>query len=245
MKLPVKVPTSFRIIAHRGASGYAPENTMAAFQLAEKMGVSEVELDVQFSKDHQLVLCHDLILDRYGYPGIRVADLTLDELLKLDMGSWYSPFLYGGEPLLSLETLFDTFGDHFVYHVELKATVEGITQAVAKTVTANRLQERAIITSFHLEALSEIKELAPDLRIGWLIKNNAFSREKVTRAIDAGVFQICPPANETNKEKVSAARSSIPEVRAHSVKGITDMLQAIEAGCDGMTVNWPDWLVHE
>ena len=79
MKLPIKVPRDFRIIAHRGASGYAPENTLAAFRLAEKMGVKEVELDVWLSKDNHIVLCHDGALDRYGYPGLHVKDLQLDE----------------------------------------------------------------------------------------------------------------------------------------------------------------------
>ena len=97
--LPVHVRRGFRIIAHRGASGYAPENTMIAFQLAERMGATEFELDVQFSKDKQVVICHDSVLTRYGHSDLRLADLTLSELLKLDMGSWFSPFFYRGEPI--------------------------------------------------------------------------------------------------------------------------------------------------
>ena len=81
MKLPIVVPSGFRIIAHRGASGYAPENTLSAFLLAERMGATEVELDVRFSKDKRLVICHDETLDRFGYPGVKVADLTARDLL--------------------------------------------------------------------------------------------------------------------------------------------------------------------
>ena len=89
--LPLRVPPNFRIIAHRGASAYAPENTLAAFLLAERMGATEIELDVQFSRDRQLAIVHDETFDRYGYPGLRSADLTLPELVSLDMGSWFSP----------------------------------------------------------------------------------------------------------------------------------------------------------
>lgn len=245
VRLPVKVPASFRIIAHRGASGYAPENTLAAFRLAEEMGVSEVELDLQFSKDRQLILCHDRSLDRYGYPDMRVVDLTLDELLELDIGSWYSPFLYAGERLLSLETLLAHFGDRFIYHVELKAPMEGIVESVLEKLTAHNLSGQAIITSFSFHALGEVRKLAPNLKVGWLVKANGLSRENIARAARAGFFQICPRADETSHENVLAAHSSIPEVRAHSVLGVPEMLQAIEAGCDGLTLNWPDWLIHE
>ncbi|MGH6622063.1 MAG: glycerophosphodiester phosphodiesterase, partial [Alphaproteobacteria bacterium] len=63
---PIRVPRGFRIIAHRGASGYAPENTMAAFRLAERMGAREIEFDLQLTKDGHMVVVHDTVLDRYG-----------------------------------------------------------------------------------------------------------------------------------------------------------------------------------
>ncbi|TET86161.1 MAG: glycerophosphodiester phosphodiesterase [Anaerolineales bacterium] len=245
VRLPVKVPASFRIIAHRGASGYAPENTLAAFRLAEEMGVSEVELDLQFSKDRQLILCHDRSLDRYGYPDMRVVDLTLDELLELDIGSWYSPHLFGGERLITLETLLGHFGRHFTYHVELKAPMEGMVESVLKILAAHNLSGQAIITSFSFNTLGAVRKLAPDMNVGWLVKVNGLSGNNIARAAKAGFFQICPRADGTNRENVLAAHSSIPEVRAHSVLGVPEMLQAIEAGCDGLTLNWPDWLIHE
>ena len=81
---PIRVPRGFRIIAHRGASGYAPENTMAAFRLAERMGAREIEFDLQLTKDGHMVVVHDTVLDRYGYPGLRVAEMTLRDLKQLD-----------------------------------------------------------------------------------------------------------------------------------------------------------------
>jgi glycerophosphoryl diester phosphodiesterase len=81
------------IIAHRGASAYAPENTLAAFELAQRMGATEIELDVRFSRDRQIVVCHDRVLTRFGYPDLAISDLTLNELLELDMGSWFAGWL--------------------------------------------------------------------------------------------------------------------------------------------------------
>ena len=99
-QLPIVVPSSFRIIAHRGASGYAPENTLSSLLLAERMGASEVELDVRFSKDEKLMICHDESLDRFGYPETRVGDRMATDLATLDMGSWFSPYLYRGETMM-------------------------------------------------------------------------------------------------------------------------------------------------
>lgn len=243
--LPVRVPARFRIIAHRGASGYAPENTLAAFRLAERMGATEVELDVQFSKDKQLVICHDQRLDRYGYPGLRLSDLTLEDLLKLDMGSWFSPYLYGKESMVAFETLLMQFKDRFVYHVEIKTPAEGLVRAVLDTLTAYGLRSRAIVTSFHFDALSEVRDLGPDLNVGWLIREGEFTPDNLARAAAAGFFQICPPAMETNRKMVASAHARLAEVRAHSVKGTTEMMRAIDSRCDGVTINWPDWLVHE
>jgi glycerophosphoryl diester phosphodiesterase len=243
--LPVLVPPSFRIIAHRGASGYAPENTLSAFLLAERMSIAEIELDVQFSSDHQLVIVHDEVLDRYGYPGRRVAGMTLSQILSLDMGSWFSPFLYHDERALSLVALFQVFGKRFTYHIEIKAVSPELPKALLDCMRTFELCEQAIITSFHYEILEIAKKLAPNLRVGWLLRPGQFTLENIGRAAEAGFFQICPLACEVNQDIVAAAHQRLPEVRVHSVRGRSEMLQAIRAGSDGMTINWPDWLVHE
>lgn len=243
-EFPVRVPTDFRIIAHRGASGYAPENTLAAFLLAERMGVTEIELDVQFSRDWQLVIVHDATLDRYGYPGLKVADLNFAELAALDMGSWFSPYLYRGERVLSLSTLFDVFRDRLTYHVELKAQSPDLPQAVLECVNANGVSERTMITSLHFDLLTIVRTLAPEQRVGWLLRANQFTRENIARAADAGFFQICPLAVEANRDMIAYARRNL-EVRAHGVTGRAEMLHVIQSGGNGLTINCPDWLIHE
>ncbi len=242
--LPILVPPGFRIIAHRGASGYAPENTVAAFTLARKMGAREVELDVQFSKDRHLVICHDRTLDRYGYPGLKVAELTKDELLSLDMGAWFSPYLYGGERMLTLEALLSHFQNQFTYHVEIKDPVPGIEQALLERIVHSGQKERVIVTSKHYESLATLKSLAPNMRIGWLVKEPGWSEVHIKQAAAIECFQVCPRAAETKKELVAFAHTRVSEVRAYGILNIADAIQTIEAGCDGLTINWPDWLIH-
>lgn len=229
---PVPVPAGFRIIAHRGASGYAPENTMAAFRLAERMGVGEVELDVQFSKDRKIVICHDRILSRFGYPDLCVPELTLNELLALDMGSWFSPYLYGGERMPTLDALLTLFRNCFVYHVEIKSPERELSEAVINALSAHRLRDRAILTSFYFDVLHEVRASAPDQRVGWLLREGEWTAQNIERAAAAGFYQICPPAIEVEREVVATAHCHVSEVRAHSVKGMTEMMKAIEAGCD-------------
>jgi glycerophosphoryl diester phosphodiesterase len=114
-----------RLIAHRGASAYAPEQTIAAFELALAQQADAIELDVQATKDGVLVCMHDRTLDRTTnartvYPGRRfVNDLTLDELKELDAGSWYST-AFAGARVPTLDEVFDWLGDRAALLAELK-----------------------------------------------------------------------------------------------------------------------------
>ncbi|MDX1485756.1 MAG: glycerophosphodiester phosphodiesterase family protein [Alphaproteobacteria bacterium] len=243
--LPLLVPPSFRIIAHRGASAYAPENTAAAFELAREIGATEIEFDLQFSKDRAIAVCHDRVLDRYGYPGLKIADLDWAELKTLDMGSWFSPYRFCDEPMLCFDDLLRRFSGFDVLHAEIKEPAPGLADAILGALAAHDATDRTIVTSFHFDAVNEAKRLAPDMPTGWLVRAGEFTPDNVARAVDAGFDQICPPASEVTPAGIAEARKIIGEVRAHSVRGVADMLKVIEAGCRGMTINWPDWLVHE
>jgi len=209
------------------------------------MGAHEVELDVRCSQDKELVICHDPALDRYGHPGLEVSKLTLEELLSLDMGSWFSPYLYGGERMLTLEALFVLFRDRFIYHVEIKDLVPELIQRLLSSISDHGLGNHVIVTSKHYDVLTQARELAPLLRVGWIVKKGGLTKENIDKAADAEFFQICPRADDTSQEIVQAAQAHLPEVRAHGVKGVADAVHVIEAGCDGTTINWPDWLIHE
>ena len=213
--------------------------------MAEKIGIKEIELDVWFSKDNHIVICHDGSLDRYGYPGLHVTELDLEALLKLDMGSWFSPHLFSGERMLTLEVLFTLFRDRFVYHVEIKEPLPGLVRKLLATVNAHHLENRVIITSKHINCLISAKTAAPLIRTGWILTKGSFLMENIDQAANVGLFQICPPAEETNETLVEAAHTKLPEVRAYGVTGIEAALQAINSGCDGFTINWPDWFVHQ
>ncbi len=242
--LPLAVSRDFRIIAHRGASGYAPENTLAAFRLAAQMGVREVELDVQYSKDRELVVVHDESLDRYGFSDCRVAEMTLADLKTLDMGGWFGDGRFAGERLVTLDEILTTFGDRFIYHAEIKVPAEGLARHLLNRLADHGVLGDAIVTSFDFDAAAEVMALSPEQRVGWLVREGAFTEENVARAAAGGFFQFCPRVYDMSERNVADARRHVAEVRGHGIRHVEDLVQAVQAGCDGVTVNWPDWLTH-
>jgi glycerophosphoryl diester phosphodiesterase len=250
--LPIPVPPTFRIIAHRGASAYAPENTFAAFDLAQRMGVTEVELDTQLTVDGKIALCHDGTLERYGHGARVVEQMQWDELAALDMGSWFSPFLFANERMITLDDLFEKHTRNFTYHVEIKGKAAELPAAVHASIERHNLRDHCIITSFRYDALVAMRELDSTIRMGWLIRE--IDDEAIEKAKALNLYQLCPIAKAVNADMVAQARQVVSEVRAWGLQGETisrhnaeliDLIhQVVDSGCDGMTINWPDWVRH-
>lgn len=245
MSLPIKVSPEFRIIAHRGASAYAPENTAAAFRLAHEMGVNEVELDTQLTVDGQVALCHDHDLSRYGYGHRIVEEMEWAELAALDMGSWFSPYLFAGERMMRLDDMFGAYGDRFVYHVEIKGAVAGLPAAVRDAIERHGLRDNSIVTSFSYDALAAMRAIDSSMRMGWLVRE--VDDDVLDKARALRLYQICPQAAHVSPEQVTLTRGAVAEVRAWGLSGDRSEVQTLvqrvlDTGCDGMTLDWPDWV---
>jgi glycerophosphoryl diester phosphodiesterase len=252
MMIPMRVPKGFHIIGHRGASGYAPENTRAAFVLAKRMGITEVELDVQVSSDGFVVVCHDLTLERYGHGSLHVESSQWEELSRLDMGSWFSPFLYQGETMMLLEELLIEYGHQFLYHIELKGEESRSRPELVERVIAHTgMVQDCIVTSFSLDALARMKATNPSIKLGWLLDVLVqINRDILCQADSLGLYQLCPYAGVVSRELVTRIRGIIPEVRAWGIHGcwrdiISLMSVVVDASCDGVTIDWPDWFYRE
>ena len=244
--LPIVAPENFAVIAHRGASAYAPENTAAAFTLAADMGITEVELDTQLSDDGKVVLCHDLSLERYGHGQQRVEALSSDRLLSLDMGSWFSPFQFRGEKMITLDDLFERFKNQFTYHIEIKGAADNLPAAIHSILNRWQMHDSTIITSFSVESLKKMQKLNPHLRLAWLVDDINQATLPIARHLS--LFQLCPHVDRVTAEKVAAGRAVVRQIRAWGATGkrlevIERIKNAIHAGCDGITLNWPDWVI--
>lgn len=247
----MKLAEPFHIIAHRGASGYAPENTMAAFRRAVDMGATEVETDVGFTRDGRLLLLHDDTLDRTTNGRGRPEDFTWAELQQLDAGSWHDPRLswdrgYRGEKLICLEHLLDEFGAGLTYHLELKRPTPGLPEAVVAALQQRDLSDKAFLFSIEDESgLKRAQQLEPRLRIAWapeqLLRDDP--QRAIERCVANGFTMITLNASNQTRELVELAHARGLEARSSGISSREKMIAAAELGCNGMTINWPDWLI--
>ena len=158
------------IIAHRGDSANAPENTLAAFRLALANGADGIELDVMLSADQKLVVIHDDTLDRIINGHGQVGKTPFAALRELDAGSWFKPE-FKGEPLPSLDEVFAELGGKFLINVELKnykTPKDQLPELVVALVKKHGLGESVLLSSFNARNLPRAKALAPKIRTGLL-----------------------------------------------------------------------------
>ena len=232
--------TPFLVIAHRGASDYAPENTVAAFDLAIELGARHIELDVELSSDVHIVVIHDDTLDRTTNASGPVTDRTLADLRRLDAGSWFGA-RYSGERIPVYTDVLKRYRGRAHLHTEIKGRSPVLVQRVADVVRTRCMQEQVTITSFLREQLEEIRASAPELATGWLVEQ--VTDEVVAEAHALGLRQVCPRADGLTPELVSRLHGEGFVVRAWGVSSDELMTRVVASGADGATVNWPDRLL--
>jgi glycerophosphoryl diester phosphodiesterase len=155
------------IIAHRGASHDAPENTMAAFKLAVKQGADGFEADFYLGKDGHVVCLHDADTKRVAGKKLLVREAPFEELRALDVGSWKGP-QWKGERIPILEEVLAAVPEGKKIFVELKSSRE-VVGPMAKILAASNLRpEQVTVISFHADAIAECKKQLPHIKALWL-----------------------------------------------------------------------------
>lgn len=164
------------IIAHRGASALAPENTIAAFRRAIADGAEGVEFDVRLAKDGAVVVFHDAALRRLSERTELISSLTVDELQKIDVGSWFqrrrrtgrSDADFSGERIPTLGEVLAFLKDFpGLIYIELKcreSEIERLSQAVGETIAGSSLLPQMIVKSFQLEVIPQIRRFCPAVK---------------------------------------------------------------------------------
>ncbi|WP_035392551.1 glycerophosphodiester phosphodiesterase [Bacillus altitudinis] len=167
------------IIAHRGSSSAAPENTIAAFDVAVEQGADYIELDVQMTMDQHIVVIHDDTVERTTNGNGLVKSYTLDQLKKLDAGSWFDQ-QYTNERIPTLQEILERYSQRIGILIEIKHPKRqiGIEKAVARIINRFAYSRHIIIQSFDVHALQRIKAFAPSLRTALIIKPDAFKLTK-------------------------------------------------------------------
>ncbi len=228
------------VIAHRGASTYAPENTFPAFDLALEMGARHLEFDVQMSSDGHLVIIHDDNLDRTTNGKGAVTAHTLAQLQALDAGSWFNP-KFSGARIPTLDTLLERYGERAHLHVEIKGKSAELSERTVDTIRRHGLSNSVTMTSFQKIKLEDLRTYAPELPTGWLLRE--IDEAIIAEARRLGIAQLCPKADIITPELVDKLRAQNFGVRAWGVSNEELMQKMVAAGVDGMTVNFPDKLI--
>lgn len=171
-----------KIIAHRGASHLAPENTLAAFRLAAAMGVDGIEFDTLLTADGHLVVHHEYITDLHANANEVIPWCTLDQLRALDFGSWKDP-RYAGEKIPTFAEALEACSPVDTIQVEFKSPLganattdqDAFAERILEEVESSGLADKIIVTSFNHGILSRVKKLSPCQRVGVLTLNSVDS----------------------------------------------------------------------
>lgn len=233
-------PQDFLVIAHRGASSYAPENTIAAFDLALQMGARHLELDVHLTHDDYLVVIHDDTVDRTTNGTGPVASQTLAALQGLDAGAWFGEAFVGAR-IPTLAEVLTRYQGRAHLHIELKGLTTHLPQRTVDLVQAHGMAQHVTFTSFQHAHLQTMRAYAPELPTGWLV--GEISDTVIAQAHTLECAQLCPRASQVTPALVQRLHAEGFRVRAWGVANDALMRQVVEAGADGMTVNFPDRLL--
>lgn len=230
------------VIAHRGASRYAPENTLAAFRLAAEQGADAVELDAKLSADGEVVVIHDPTTDRTtGFRG-EVRQLSLGQLKSLDAGSFFST-QFKGESIPTLAEVFEAVGERVLINVELtNYTSPGdvLVEKVAALVKKYNLEERVLFSSFHPLNLIRARRLLPQVptailalpgRAGW------WARAGWMRQVSP--WFVHPYFTDTTARYVARQHTHNRRVNVWTVNELEDMLRLVKDGVDGLITDDP------
>jgi glycerophosphoryl diester phosphodiesterase len=249
------------VIAHRGASAHAPENTMAAFRAAVALGADMVELDVHPTADRRLAVIHDESIDRTCDGRGFVREMTLAELQTFDAGLWRGPG-FAGERVPALEEVLALARGRVGVNVELKPPGAGPRAASLEEVVVGPLltaldetgtRDAVVVSSFDPAVLRAVRAAAPDLALGLLFETRCetaagFRPERLAPHLEVaaalGAASLHPYWRFAGPGVIRAAHASGFRVYPWTVNREADLRRVVALGADGLITNHPDRLAR-
>lgn len=229
------------VIAHRGASGHAPENTMAAFERAVALGAGFIETDLHLTRDARFVAIHDPTLERTTNGKGLVKDFTLAEIRRLDAGLWFDRE-FMGQRVPTLEEIVEFAAKHdVIFYLELKYEAAwGMHHSLIGALRKSGGAQRSIIISFNESALTALRQVDPAAMMGLLFDEP--NQDYAKTGIELGVRQLCPHHSLVTPELVEKAHGLDLQVATWTVDDAGIMRAMIAAKVDGIMTNFPDRL---
>ncbi len=229
-------------IGHRGASGHAPENTLAAFKKAVALGATFVETDLQLSRDAHFVAIHDDSLDRTTNGQGKVHDQTLAALRRLDAGSWFGSE-YAGERIPTLEEILEfTKKNDVVFYLELKPSGSwGGEHALIGALRESGEVARVLVISFDPAILAGLRNIEPTLMTGVLF--NGQLPDLLKSAVDVGARQVVVRGDLVTPSLINEAHKRDLQVVCWTINQPAHIRLLMAAGVDGIMSDYPERLI--
>jgi len=229
------------VIAHRGASKYAPENTFAAFDLAIEMGADAIELDTMLIGDGTPVVIHDQTLGRTTDGSGSISSKRIEELRSLDAGSIFDS-RFAGEKIPTLEEVFTAIGNKILINVELKniaSPFDRLPEIVVGLVRECGLSDRVLLSSFNPIALIKAHRAGPEIRRAALIGGGPkYVRGLIEAFTD--YTSVHPEVSLVNQGTVKNYHAAGLKVNVWTVNDQADMMELLSIGVDGLITDAPD-----
>lgn len=240
-----------KIIAHRGASYNAPENTLLAIELAWKQGIQRVEVDIQKTKDHHLVVFHDDSLSRLCNVDRQISEVTLQELKRYDVGSWKGS-QFKGEKIPTLQEVLQTIPDHHTLVIEVKSDLVSVP-FIFKEV--QNYLDRIEFISFHYEVVCVLKKKLPNAKVLWLLdldyteetyKEMLTVDEIVKKVKEANLDGIDVWAGEVADDRfVNIFKEQGLSVYIWTINDISTATYFLNLGVEAITTDRPKWIIDQ
>jgi glycerophosphoryl diester phosphodiesterase len=230
------------VIAHRGASGHAPENTLAAFKRAVGLGAMFIETDLQLTRDSRFVAMHDGTVNRTTNGQGKVHDMTMAELRRLDAGSWFGSE-FAGERIPTLDEILEFSKKHdVVFYLELKPGGSwGGEHALVGALRESGEIPRAVVISFDADILARLRQIEPTLMTGLLYDGQI--EEPLKKALEVGARQLAVRSDLVTPALLKDARKRDLQVVCWTVNHPAHIRMLMAAGVDGIMSDYPDRLV--
>lgn len=240
-RLPFEWPRTERlplVIAHRGASASAPENTIAAFRRAVDDGADGVELDVQLTSDGIAVVHHDRTLRRTTGRRGRLSSIGIDALGELDCGSWFDTG-FSDERVPTLAAVLELLGTHLIVNIELKSGGDlSLAEAVVDAVRATGTSRSVLLSSFDHRLVAALRDRAPDLARGVLLKPLDFGAPS-RAALRVGAQAVVMARSQLRTDRVRDAHMHGLAVIVYTVDRPKEIARCVHLGVDAIITNDP------
>jgi glycerophosphoryl diester phosphodiesterase len=230
------------VIAHRGASGNAPENTLAAFKKAVALGATFIETDLQLSRDARFVAIHDPTVNRTTNGQGAVHEMTLAELRRLDAGSWFGSE-FAGERIPTLQEILE-FSKKYdvVFYLEIKPSGSwGGEQALVSALRESGEIPRTVVISFDAAIVNTMRKIEPTLMTGLLYDGQI--ENPLEKAIGIGARQLAVRGDLVTPAFIAEVHKKDLQMVCWTVNHPAHMRMLAAAGVDGIMSDYPDRLV--